>query len=421
MKIVLFGNFGVGNLGNEGSLEAMLAHLRRDLPDADFRCVCPNPAGVLEQFGLPARQIRNIEPDRKPWNDVGWIERIWRLMVRLPREVLVWFSTMNWIRGATLMVIPGTGILDDFSSPPFGFPYDLLRWCVSAKLCGVKVCFASIGAGPINHPVSRWLMKNAARAGHFRSYRDKESKAYVAGLGLDVSNDPVQPDLAFSLARPSPDLRLDVEGNRLQVGVGVMAYYGWGGFSAPDEQVHRRYMDKLAEFVIWLLDQGHSVRLLIGEDSDTSTALDLVSAVAQQRPDASGERLSFRPTSNLHQLMEEIGRTHVVVGTRFHNAICGLMMNRPVVSLGYGGKNDALLRQFGLGEYCQHVDEFEVAVLQQHFQKVLENRHQISCAIAEKNVLFSSQLNHQYKNIVFMARGFTKVSLSENPAEQPRL
>ena len=34
LSIALYGQFGCGNLGNEGSLEAMLGVLRRDVPQA---------------------------------------------------------------------------------------------------------------------------------------------------------------------------------------------------------------------------------------------------------------------------------------------------------------------------------------------------------------------------------------------------
>ena len=68
---------------------------------------------------------------------------------------------------------------------------------------GVKIIFASIGAGPIQHPLSRWFMKSAARAAHYRSYRDTVSKAFMESIGFDARNDPIYPDIAFALSAPS--------------------------------------------------------------------------------------------------------------------------------------------------------------------------------------------------------------------------
>jgi polysaccharide pyruvyl transferase WcaK-like protein len=67
---------------------------------------------------------------------------------------------------------------------------------------GVKVIFASVGAGPIRHPVNRWLLKSAARAAHYRSYRDIVSKRFMQTIGFDVRHDPIYPDIAFRLPAP---------------------------------------------------------------------------------------------------------------------------------------------------------------------------------------------------------------------------
>jgi polysaccharide pyruvyl transferase WcaK-like protein len=42
-KIVLFGNFGTGNLGNDATLQAILHNLRQYFPKAVFSCICTDP------------------------------------------------------------------------------------------------------------------------------------------------------------------------------------------------------------------------------------------------------------------------------------------------------------------------------------------------------------------------------------------
>ena len=62
---------------------------------------------------------------------------------------------------------------------------------------------------------------SAARAAHYRSFRDDRARQAMAAMGVDTSRDPVYPDLAFSL--PAPDGIAAVPG---AVGVGVMEYSG---------------------------------------------------------------------------------------------------------------------------------------------------------------------------------------------------
>lgn len=56
-KIALFGLFGCGNLGNDGSLEAMIEFLRHHRPDADLVCICDNPEEVTRKFGIATQPI----------------------------------------------------------------------------------------------------------------------------------------------------------------------------------------------------------------------------------------------------------------------------------------------------------------------------------------------------------------------------
>jgi polysaccharide pyruvyl transferase WcaK-like protein len=48
----MFGLFGVGNLGNDGSLEAALAFLRRSAPQERLLCICGDPNAVQQNFNL---------------------------------------------------------------------------------------------------------------------------------------------------------------------------------------------------------------------------------------------------------------------------------------------------------------------------------------------------------------------------------
>ena len=36
------------------------------------------------------------------------------------------------------LVVPGTGFLTDAATGPFGWPYDIFKWSLLAKLCGCK-------------------------------------------------------------------------------------------------------------------------------------------------------------------------------------------------------------------------------------------------------------------------------------------
>jgi polysaccharide pyruvyl transferase WcaK-like protein len=288
------------------------------------------------------------------------------------------------------MILPGTGILDDFGERPAGMPYDILKWCLAARLAGTRIAFVSIGAGPIRNRLSRLLMISAARLAHYRSYRDLQSKEFMASAGFDARADAVYPDLAFGLPAPTPVPPIDP--NVLRVGVGVMAYRGWFGFAEGGQSIFSRYIGKLAMFVVYLLDSGHDVRLLTGDDDDIIAVEAIQAAVRELRPDS---KLAYAQVNSLSDVMGQMALTDIVVATRFHNIVCALKMCRPTISLGYARKNDVLMEEMGLGEYCQHIETFDVETLVAQFSQQVAAREKHEHTISARLVELGAQITRQ--------------------------
>ena len=52
LRVGLFGLFGAGNLGNDGSLEVVLNYLRADHPGAVLDTMCSGPKRMEAQYGI---------------------------------------------------------------------------------------------------------------------------------------------------------------------------------------------------------------------------------------------------------------------------------------------------------------------------------------------------------------------------------
>ena len=385
--IALFGLFGCGNFGNDGSLEAILNLLRRVRPDARLTCICANPELIRDRFNVSVLPISGAHVADAHGHRVGGRAR--KIVEKL-QDVL---STIRYARKFDLVLIPGTGILDDFGDRPKGMPWNILRWCLVSRLLGAKVAFVCIGAGPIGHPLSRWMMKTAARLAHYRSYRDVLSKDFMTGIGVKTGPDPVFADLAFGLPPPLHRERPDAE--RLVVGVGVMSYYGWYSFAEAGAETHRQYVDKLARFVRHILDRGHRVRLLIGETADDGAVKTLLSHLRSQSPAIPEEDLVTAPANSLHDIMRQMQETDVIVATRYHNIVCALKLAKPTISLGYSKKNDVLMALAGLGAYCHHVERFEVEELIEQFEKMCAQRTECADGVRAYRQIADVQLAEQ--------------------------
>ena len=384
MKIGLFGQFGCGNSGNDGSLEAMVALLRTT--GSELVCFCPNPSAVEARYGIAAVPNGSREVSSPAWIILD------RLLLGLPRRIRSIIHPFREVRGLDMLIVPGTGFLDDYRESPFGWPFMIFRWCLAARLFGTKLAFVSIGAGPIRHPISRWYMKGAARLCNFRSYRDAKSKQYLASIGLSVETDPVFPDLAFRLAAPLQPVR--PWPGRVTVGVGVMSYSGWCRNAANGRLVHERYMETLAAFIRWLTDQDYDVLLLTGDRED-EPAVDEMLDRLREHGGPVPTSVSYRPTRTLQELMRQLALVDVLVGSRFHNIVCALKMGTPLVSLSYAAKNDVLLEIMGLEGFSQHIESFELDRLVAQFRDALDCRDDLSERIRSGVRVLKTQLAQQ--------------------------
>jgi polysaccharide pyruvyl transferase WcaK-like protein len=392
-RIGLLGLFGSGNSGNDGSLEAMIAFLRRVRPDAELVCFCACSADARDRIAGDFEIAAVPFALPKPANPV--LRVLDRLSLRAPRQLASLVRAVLQMRRVDLLIIPGTGILDDFQDGPLGMPLVLFGWCLAAKLRGVPIAFVSIGAGPIQHPISRWLMKSAIVLADYRSYRDTVSKAFMQSIGFDTRDDAVYPDIAFRLPAPAPARRRDGGDGRLVVGVGVMTYYGWRNKGARGAAIYATYRETITNFVLWLLDRGHLVRVLMGAEGDRRAVADLMTSVAVARPDLPQGGLFADPVASLHDLMRQIADTDVVVATRFHNIVCALKLGKPTVSLGYAEKNDVLMAEMGLARFCQHIERLKLDLLIEQFTALVADRVLYERTLRAVNLAYQERLDQQ--------------------------
>jgi polysaccharide pyruvyl transferase WcaK-like protein len=384
LRVATYGYFGMGNVGNEGSLAAFLAYLRDAHPDAAVHCFAADADEVRREHGVGATRLMAYRP--APGSS-GFRVRATKAASRLwdvPR-------TFRMMRDVDVLVVPGTGVLEtQLVAQPWGLPYWLFLAALSCRLRGRRVALVSVGAEHPAHPLTRWLHRSTVRLAHYRSYRDDGSREAVRAMGVTRS-DGVFPDLAFSLPVPTAEVRPG------HVVIGVMAYQG-----APDDpgrgpDVLRAYVAHMTQLVTRLLDGGGTVSLVIGDVADFALAEEIEERARAARPGLDPGRLAVSRAGSLTELMAEMAAAEVVVASRFHNVICALKARRPTVSLGYAGKNARLLSEFGLPGFDQPMDSFDVERL---VQQVAEVRRRASGTAMEDTLRrYQAELEQQFRRL----------------------
>lgn len=363
----MFGLFGMGNFGNDASLVAGLQAVARVLPGARVSTISSDAIDVERRHGVPGVSIDLAGP----FDRLGDGGRIRTIVTRPVVEVGRWAAAVRHLRDVDLVVVPGTGILDDYGQRPTQLPLAVLRWSLAARLAGSRLLYFGIGAGPILHPVSRRLMRAALAQADFCSYRDAGSLAFMAGIGRRTTHDEVWPDLVFAL--PTGDTSTGAAAGPLRVAIGVMTYRGWSAAGRQSDRILERYVDGIVALASRVRAAGHTVCLVIGELGDLPAAETVSGRL--------GDPVELFRATDFDDVRAALSCVDVLIASRYHNLIAALVAGVPVVSLSYADKNDQLLATFGLGELCQHVDGFDVDLAMAHLAHVTAHHASLVAAV----------------------------------------
>jgi polysaccharide pyruvyl transferase WcaK-like protein len=404
-KIVVYGLFGQRNWGNEGTLMAGLVNIKkfRDDNGLEIICVCTDPEDVIEKYGIVSFPIQCPAVSFLDGREDLVSKFIRKVFIRIPAEIIHWIKAMKAIWGSKVMIAPGTGLLNDYATSAFGRPYDILMWTLLSKLCACKIFFVSVGAGPIRSKMSGFFIKMAMRVSDYRSFRDEYSRDYVKKIGFNSSNDPIYPDLAFSLPMSMFAVEEKKAMNGNVIGVGLKDYYGEEGMRHKGQDVYTKYLHKMVQFVVWLIKRNYTVRLLVGDSLyDEPVKNDLLVLLAEYDMMLDKQNILFESVANVEELLSQISEVDLVISPRFHNIIYGLMLNKPVISLSYHQKFAPLMDDLGLSDYCQDLGQLDIDMLIYQFEKLKENNEDIMMDVAKKKVQYSAKAQEQYSYIFNM-------------------
>ena len=398
MRVTFFGHFGQGNFGNESTLQAILDHVRRFVPDAQLTCITSGPEGTAATHGIEAIPIAEILV--KSWRPSNPLARLLRMLtIGIVSEPYRWVKGIITLSRTDMFIIPGTGLLTDAYGLLSWGPYNLFKWSLTAKLCRCKLLFVSVGAGPIYGVLARWFVKSALSLADFRSYRDHSTVQYLNGIGFQTNNDRVYPDLVFSLPQaviPHHDTK---KSRRPVIGLGLM--YDAGRYSVPNprNETYLAYLENLVKVVRWLIAQEYDVRLLIGDLWDMRVTQGFRLLLKEQLSAVDERHIIDEPVSSVEQLLSQFAATDMVVATRFHNVLLALLCNKPVIAISFHHKCASLMGAMGLSEYCLDMNTLNADSLIEKIRDLEKNAGELKPLITQKADEFRKALDEQYKFI----------------------
>jgi polysaccharide pyruvyl transferase WcaK-like protein len=420
-RIGLMGPYG-GNLGDAAIQQAMIQNIYKYFPDAQIYGFSLDPQDTENRHKIPSFPITRFHGSEQWWlgdrtNQITMI--LYRITKKLKSinnslvrkigssffgfllEILAIARAYKNIKGLDIFIVSGGGQLDDYWGGSWAHPYTLLLWGILAKLRKVKYVMVSVGAGPIDSRLSRLFIRGALSLAHYRSYRDEDSKKFIAKIiGFKNDEDPVYPDLAHSLQLIQEEKSSSQKKRRLVVGINPIPYFDPRNWPQKDSLVYWNYLNELASLVSWLIEKQYTILFFSGcPYGDPPAIKDLREILEKNGVVYSEEQIIEEKILTVDKLMSQLSITDLVVATRFHGVLLSLLANKPVLALSYHPKIDKLMEDRGQSEYCLPIDRFKTEDLQEKFLKLETDCESIKQQLAKRTQDYRVALDEQYESI----------------------
>lgn len=375
-RILICGNYGATNLGDEAILQALLEQVRSAFPHANLQVVSANPELTTKQHGVEAVAM-------VPAGLRSFVRGIFGVDFR---------RTSRAFRDADLIIFGGGGLFTD--EKPRAIFIWLMQILPALRRRKPVVCFGQ-SVGPLKSGWSRWIVRRVFRRMHAVVVRDEASRELLLHLG--VRNVQVLPDPVFGLQKrfyADASFRSEPAERKPYI---VFSLRPWKG-----NQPH----EVLAKFVDWIFEtyqlRTYFVPFQNEHDADSPEMAKVISKL-QNRGGADGVAAAeiFPYNENIPDILKLMHEATAVVGMRLHSLIFSALVHTPFLGFSYSVKVSEVVRQLGMEDFLCEYRDLELEVLKKKFEKLFAERASIEKMLTTRQL----ELRHQTQKYGELLRG----------------
>jgi polysaccharide pyruvyl transferase CsaB len=331
MKIGIIGNYGHNNNGDEAILTGIIKQLTEELtiPKEDILVFSNNPENTKERYGL---------------NAVTLLHKRGNLFSSIAATLR---SNYPIIKKLDLLIIGGGGLLMDMykRDAPLYATLGIL-----GHYAGCKVVIYGVGAGPIRTKMGAFFIKQLLKRADKISVRDADSKTLLESLGvkkeIHIIGDPALYLTSFDSKKHSSSIR--------KIAVTAVPYYSQRYWPISDEMKYSQYISGMAQNLDQFIEEkGVTVTFFSTKyPQDVQVTKDIVSLMKYKDQTTIIDRNIYP-----EEIISICASHDLVVGTRLHSLILGIVAKTPVIGIGYHPKVRHFLSRMGLLDYYIEIDK----------------------------------------------------------------
>ncbi len=254
-------------------------------------------------------------------------------------------------------------------NPLFNFMSTLHLMLPRAKKLGRKIGFYDVGAGPVDTPLGRKMLKDLAELADFITVRDQESLDILRSVGVSNPRILLAADAALNLRAPD-DSRVCaiLEQNRLKPGepalaVNINAYLDSWASPGRKPMTRNLFVQAYSQAVNRFIDEaGVPVVFVTTQHADIPINEEVIRLI--RHPEK--VRLITNRDYNHYDIKGLFGKMSLLCGMRLHSMILASSALTPVVGLAYQPKVSYYFRTLGLPQWSLSFDDFSPETLYKH-------------------------------------------------------
>lgn len=367
-NILICGNYGAGNIGDEAILRSLLLLVKRVDPKASITVMSARPEHTARLYQI---------------NAVAFIPAGIRSFLRFfSRGFIV--KTLKSLKKADIFILGGGGLFQDEKKHAV-FIWFLQGYFALLFKKPLYCCLQSIG--PLNtffaQRMVKWLFKRAVMI----TVRDSSSARLLKDLGIPsavVLSDPVLslPVQKFSYSSQERYIVLSIR------------FWNRGN----NDFLHKN----IAQFIDWIYEKYGLKTLFIPfeeyHDFDQKE-MDKIFVHIENK----SSFLSHEFTFDIDQILQVIASASMVVGMRLHSVIFSVLTSTPFIAISYSSKISNFLQDIESTDCVIDFKNFDFSLLRQKFEHVMKNRKHFTSLLQKKAFLFQQKtLDHEriLKNLI---------------------
>ncbi|TYR76002.1 polysaccharide pyruvyl transferase CsaB [Rossellomorea vietnamensis] len=293
MHVVLSGYYGFDNVGDEAILFSIITALRESQPEIKISVLTNDPQHTSDTYNVNA------------------VNR-WKM-----KEV------SQVIKSADGLISGGGSLLQDKTGMK-SIPYytGIMRIAYWHK---TPVFIYAQGMGPINHSLSKWLVKRSLNKASQITVRDEDSKGLLDRIGVRKT---------ISLV-PDPVMGLEASTYRSEWLQSRSDLKSFISVSVRDWPTEVPFQEKVAKALDQISQEGNSIVFLPMHGEHDEAASQEVSQLM------SAESFIAPYDASIQEKIAIIGQSRLLVGMRLHSLIFSAINYVPFVAISYDPKIDS--------------------------------------------------------------------------------